>query len=145
MKTDDLFNAINDIDTKYVTDAWNDTEPEADAMVIYESVSKTSKTKIFGVIAAFAALISAACLAVYIRVNQLPNDNITTPDSVLVSAGVSGTSSTGSEPLSADSDMPIKLHGPDLVQIKYGDVLGVTLPDGKAVAAENFDLSLIHI
>lgn len=139
MKTDDLFIAINDIDTKYVTDAWNDTEPEADAMVIYESVSKTSKTKIFGVIAAFAALISAACLAVYIRVNQLPNDNITTPDSVLVSAGVSVTSSMGSEPPSADSDMPIKLHGPDLVQIKYGDVLGVTLPDGKAVAAENFD------
>lgn len=139
MKTDDLFNAINDIDTKYVTDAWNDTEPEADTMVIYESETKTSKAKIFGVVAAFAALISAACLAVYIRVNQLPNDNITPPDSAVGSAGVSGTSSTASEPPSADSDMPIKLYGPDLVQIKYGDVLGVTLPDGKSVAAENFD------
>lgn len=142
MKTDDLFNAINDIDTKYVTDAWNDTEPEADTMVIYESETKTSKAKIFGVVAAFAALISAACLAVYIRVNQLPNDNITPPDSALVSAGTSNTSSTSStviDPQLAERDMPIKLYGPDLVQIKYGDVLGVTLPDGKAVAAENFD------
>lgn len=139
MKTDDLFNVINDIDTKYVTDAWNNTEPEAETMVIYESASKTPKAKIFGVIAAFAALLSAACLAVYVRVNQLPNNNITPPDSSVVSAGVSGTSSTGSGHPSADSDMPIKLYGPDLVQIKYGDVTGVTLPDGKAVAAENFD------
>ena len=79
MKTDDLFNAINDIDIKYVTDAWNDTEPETDTMVIYESESKPSKAKIFGVVAAFAALISAACLALYIRVNELPNSNITLP------------------------------------------------------------------
>ncbi|MBD5384599.1 MAG: hypothetical protein HDR72_06335 [Ruminococcaceae bacterium] len=144
MKTDDLFNAINDIDTKYVTDAWNDTEPETDTMVIYESETKTSKVKIFGVVAAFAALISAACLAVYIRVNQLPNSNIIPPDSAVGSA-LPDTSSTVSnvstavDPLLAERDMPIKLYGPDLVQIKYGDVTGVTLPDGKAVAAENFD------
>lgn len=142
MKTDDLFNAINDIDTKYVTDAWNDTEPVADTMIIYESETKTSKAKIFGIAAAFAALLSAACLAVYIRVNQLPNENITPPDSALVSAetsNTSGTSGTVIDPLLAERDMPIKLYGPDLVQIKYGDVLGVTLPDGKAVAAADFD------
>lgn len=136
MRTDDLFNAINDIDIKYVSDAWNDTEPETDTMVIYESTSKVSKAKIFGVVTAFAALISAACLAVYIRVNQLPNNNVTPPDSAVGSSGISGTSG---ELHASDGDMPIKLYGPDLVQIKYGDVTGVTLPDGKAVAAENFD------
>lgn len=141
MKTDDLFNAINDIDTKYVTDAWNDTEPETDTMVIYESESKPSKAKIFGVVAAFAALISAACLALYIRVNELPNSNITPPDSAVGSAPSSTSSSVSTviDPQLAERDMPIKLYGPDLVQIKYGDVLGVTLPGGKTVAADNFD------
>lgn len=133
MTTNDLFNTINDIDTKYVTDAWNNTEPETDTMVIYES-TKTSKVKIFGVVAAFAALISAACLAVYIRVNELPQGNITPPDS-----GSVGSSNPTGITVDRSADLPVELFGPDYVRIKYGDVTGVTLPDGKAVAAESFD------
>ncbi|MBD5130188.1 MAG: hypothetical protein HDT43_09725 [Ruminococcaceae bacterium] len=139
MKTDDLFNAINDIDTQYITEAWNNTEPEADTMVIYESEQKPSKAKIFGFAAVFAALISAACLAVYFRVNE-PRINIIQPDSSVSAVGSAGTSSAVTiDPLLAVRDMPIPLYGPDRVQIKYGDVTSVTLPDGKTVSAAEFD------
>lgn len=159
MKTDDLFNAINDIDPKYVTDAWNNTASEEDT-VVYES-TKFSKGRIIGAVTAFAALISAACLAVYVRVGQLPNDNITSESSPL-SAGISETASTAGglsvadslivsdssgansfleEAPAADSELPITMYGPDMIQIKYGDVTGVTLEGGKVAAAKDFDPS----
>lgn len=149
MKTDDLFNAINDIDPKYVTDAWNNTATEEDT-VVYES-TRFSKGRIIGAVTAFAALISAACLAVYVRVGQLPNENITSGSSPL-SSGMSSSSGTAGD-LSvseldvnekspdADSELPIPMYGPDMVRIKYGDVTGVTISGGKAVAAKDFDPS----
>lgn len=149
MKTDNLFNAINDIDPKYVTDAWNNTATEEDT-VVCES-TRSSKGRIIGAVAAFAALISAACLAVYVRVGQLPNENIASVSPPL-SSGMSSSSGTAGD-LSvseldvnekspdADSELPIPMYGPDMVRIKYGDVTGVTISGGKAVAAKDFDPS----
>lgn len=152
MKKDDLFNAINEINTKYITDAWNNTAPESDT-VVYES-PKHPKAKIIGAVTAFAALISAACLAVYVRVNQLPNDEITPADPSAISE-MSGISESISGALSstdslleespelppADSEFPIELYGPDMIRIKYGDVTGVTLAGGEAVTTKDFDPS----
>lgn len=118
MTEKDLFNAINEIDTKYITDAWQNTE--AEPLTIENG--KTSKLKIFATAAAFAAAVAAICLVVYIRINYpdvtLPNNNslsVHSPGDVL----------------------PSDIHGPDDVRITYGDVTEVIGEDGKTFAADD--------
>lgn len=146
MTEKELFNAINDIDEKYITAAWNDTDPTSDTVIVHESAG-TSGIGIIGLAAACAGVLGAAALAVCIRVGQLPRD-ITPPANVSDGSGSSGISSTvspGTESFTltvpAEDPLPITLYGPDHVQITYGDVLGVTLPDGKVVKADEFDAS----
>lgn len=116
MTEKDLFNAINEIDTKYITDAWQNTEAEP---LVIES-GKTSKLKIFGVAAAFAAAVAAICLVVHIRVNY---PNVTPPDNSL------SVHSPGDV-------LPADIHGPDGVRITYGDVTKVSGADRQIFAAD---------
>lgn len=109
----DLFNAINEIDAKYITDAWQNTEAQSFDV---ES-GKTSRLKIFGTVAAFAAAAAAICLVVHIRVNSpggFPQHN----NSLIVH--------------SPSELLPADIHGPDEVRITYGDVTEVTNEDGGA-------------
>lgn len=117
MTEKDLFNAINEIETKYITDAWRNTEAEP---LVIES-GKTSKLKIFGVAAAFAAAAAAICLVVHIRVNY---PNVTPPDSSSLSVHSPG------------DVLPADIHGPDGVRITYGDVTKVSGEDRQIFAAD---------
>lgn len=116
MTEKDLFNAINEIETKYITDAWRNTEAEP---LVIES-GKTPKLKIFGVAAAFAAAAAAICLVVHIRVNY---PNVTPPDNTLTVH-------------SPGDVLPADIHGPDGVRITYGDVTKVAGEDGRTFAAD---------
>ena len=133
MTEKDLFNAINDIDEKQITNAWNNTAFDNEPIVIRSSGRGVSKAAVFGTVAAFAGLISAACLAVFIRVNTPPRNNvIDDPDS---SASRSGTASN----LMSGNELPFDLFGPDYVQIKYSDITGAHTSDGTIVKAADFD------
>lgn len=117
MTEKDLFNAINEIDAKYITDAWQNTEAQSFDV---ES-GKTSRLKIFGTVAAFAAAAAAICLVVHIRVNSpggFPQHN----NSLIVH--------------SPSELLPADIHGPDEVRITYGDVTEVTNEDGGAFSAD---------
>ncbi|MDE7362059.1 MAG: hypothetical protein K2N38_09020 [Oscillospiraceae bacterium] len=151
MNDKDLFNAINEIDEKYVTAAWNDTDINSDTVVIRES-GRPSKMRIIGLAAACVGVLGAAFLAVHIRVNQLPQDGLTPPaDGIGVSdASIIGTVVSGASPIyhfgteypprsNSKEPLPITLYGPDNVQITKADVTCVDTPDGKMISADEFD------
>lgn len=118
MTEKDLFNAINEIDAKFITDAWRNT----DSQTLDVESGRTSKLKIFGTVAAFAAAAAAICLVVNIRINS-PGGSPQPNNSLIVHSP--------SELLHAD------IHGPDEIRITYGDVTEVTDENGDEFSADD--------
>lgn len=72
MNGKDIFNTINEIDAKLITDAWENTEPYCYPLSMRQDSDKTSKLKAFGVAAAFAAVICVTAAIVFIRSGAVP-------------------------------------------------------------------------
>lgn len=138
MNEKDLFNAINDIDPKYIANAWKNTDFSTEPTVIHIENDKPSKLRIFGVAAAFAAAAAAVFLAVYVRVNYPKNNDLTPPTGSNSSTSSASYDQSGNF-LAGPGELPFKMRGLDDVQIKYSDVAGVLTGDGDLVKADEFD------
>lgn len=71
MNGNDIFNTINEIDAKLITDAWENTEPYY-PMSMRQDSGKAAKLKAFGAAAAFAAVICVTAAIVFIRSSTVP-------------------------------------------------------------------------
>lgn len=130
MTDKELFNAINEIDEKYVAAAWNNTDLTSDTVVIHES-GKASKLRALGLAAACVGLLCTAVLAVYVRVGQRNAFTQT------ANGSDTGSSLTSIDPidhsdLRGTGPLPITLFGADLIPLDKADVEYVGLPGQNA-------------
>lgn len=72
MNGKDIFNTINEIDTRLITDAWENTEPYCFPLSIRQDSGKASKLKTFGIAAAFAAVVCITAAIVFVRSGAVP-------------------------------------------------------------------------
>lgn len=72
MNGKDIFNTVNEIDAKLITDAWENTEPYCYPLSMRQDSGKASKLKAFGIAAAFAAVICVTAAIVFIRSGAVP-------------------------------------------------------------------------
>lgn len=143
MNNQDLFNAINDIDEKFIADAGkylsddeSDDPSHSEAVEIYPGVTRFSPVKLIAPIAAAAVLVAGVAVALKMSRRYFsiaPNAIISDPtDDDAGSAGaeysVAVPPNDGIEPyeLGTGGELPFELRGPDGVQIRYGEITGIS-------------------
>lgn len=146
MNNKDLFNAINDIDEKFIADAGKYLTDDADllhseAVEIYPGKTRFSPLKLIASIAAAAVFITGVSIAFNhyrgkIFVDPNTGEEVSLGGSTGVSGGNSGTD-IGTHALKTTGPLPFEVIGPDDRQLWYEDIIGAVGLDGETLRKED--------
>ncbi|MDE6731957.1 MAG: hypothetical protein K2J77_03685 [Oscillospiraceae bacterium] len=147
MNNKDLFNAINDIDEKFIEDAGkylNDDDADllhSGAVEIYPGETRFSPMKLIASIAAAAVFITGVSIAFNhyrgkIFVDPNTGEEVSLGGSTGVSDGNSGTD-IGTHAPKTVGPLPFEVIGPDDRQLWYEDIIGAVGLDGETLRKED--------
>lgn len=138
MNNKDLFNAINDIDEKFIEDAgkylsYDDSDDplRSEAVEIFPGETRFSPIKLVASIAAAAVLITGVTIAVKHYRGKINIDANTGETASVGTAGVQGNSETnsgtdiGTHAVTAHGPLPFEVIGPNNRQLWYEDITSV--------------------
>lgn len=151
MNNKDLFNAINDIDEKFIEDAGkylsdddSDDPSHSEAIEIFPGETRFSPIKLVASLVAAAVLITGVTVAVRHHRRSLsiaPN----TGNSASGTPRALGNDETDSAPIISthsidmDAPLPFEIFGPDNIQLTYSDVTDVAGTSKDELTKDNWE------